>query len=222
MSAMLQRRRGATECGNDRRLEEGNVIAKEHGDDANVSSMTKIWRECRRRWQLATKTAICNNVLLVAVVLFYFFGLKGIVWNRPRYVLPIPNVDVNVPGADEWPLVHIVQTRFMQEQGPLEILGMARLKLFLTFCLPSMVLQTTQNFFWIIKTDPKFTSTSVFKMLVRSVQSYDNIYVVASNANFLFGSGGREGSWRDGKVSRNHVCNTNQNNVVIAVAVRFV
>eukprot|EP00536_Pseudo-nitzschia_multiseries_P002629 jgi/Psemu1/235905/estExt_Genewise1.C_350083 len=91
----------------------------------------------------------------------------------------------------------------MQHQGPLETLGMARFKLFSTFCLPSMVRQSSQNFLWIIKTDPQFTKTRVFDLLVRAVQSqsrsHDNVYVVASNANFLFGSGGREGSWRDGR-----------------------
>jgi hypothetical protein len=114
--------------------------------------------------------------------------------------LPVANVDIEVPDANELPLIHIVNSRFMQSQDVLETLGMARLKLFLSFCLPSMLQQSCQDFFWIIKTDPKFTKTAVFDMLVESVRSHDNIYIVASNANFLTGSK-REGSWRDGKVS---------------------
>jgi hypothetical protein len=128
-------------------------------------------------------------------------GQEDIVLKTPT--LPVANVDIEVPDANELPLIHVVTSRFMQSQGKevLETLGMARLKLFLSFCLPSMLQQSCQDFFWIIKTDPKFTKTAVFDMLVESVRSYDHIYVVASNANFLFGSAGREGSWRDGKVS---------------------
>jgi hypothetical protein len=120
--------------------------------------------------------------------------------------LPVANVDIEVPDANELPLIHIVNSRFMQSPGKevLETLGIARLKLFLAFCLPSMLQQSCQNFFWIIKTDPEFTKTAVFDMLVESVRSYGNIYVVASNVNFLLGEDNpvpREGSWRDGKVS---------------------
>ena len=53
------------------------------------------------------------------------------------------------------------------------------------------------QWFWIIKTDPKFTTTRVFSDLVEAIQEYSNIYVVASNRNFLV-TPTETGSWRDG------------------------
>ena len=204
MSTILQRRRGiGIEEGNDDHgLEEGNCRTNRHGDDdddckaspSSIEESSKQWRRRCQRAKILKKISIA-----VVLVFFYFLFQKTLVSNSPR--LPVPNVDIEIPDAENWPLVHIIQSRFMQEQGPLEILGMARLKLFLTFCLPSMVQQSSQNFVWIIKTDPQFTKTSIFDALIRSVRLHDNIYVVASNANFLFGSAGRKGSWRDGKVS---------------------
>jgi Putative rhamnosyl transferase len=114
--------------------------------------------------------------------------------------LPVANVDILVPNATEWPLLHIVNTRFMQEQGYLPTLGMARLHLFETFCLPTMVGQSTQDFLWIIKTDPQL-DTSVLDRLLNLVRPYSNIYVVASNRNFLI-SPDLVGSWRDGAEGR--------------------
>lgn len=60
-----------------------------------------------------------------------------------------------------------------------------------------MVSQSTQNFFWIIKTDPAFTSNTVFQQLLETVRPYPNIYVVASNQNFLVSSEAT-GCWQDG------------------------
>jgi Putative rhamnosyl transferase len=82
------------------------------------------------------------------------------------------------------PLVHIVNTRFMQEQGHLKALGRARLHLFRTFCLPTMIHQSTQDFLWIIKTDP-FLDAELLQDLMQDVMPYDNIYLVASNTNFM-------------------------------------
>jgi hypothetical protein len=185
MSTILKHRRGGDEidCDHDG-LEGGQFRTKEEKSKQRGWRRAKLWKKC------------------TTVVVFFFFCLLGqkSIPRKPK--LPIVNVDIGVPDANDWPLIHIVQSRFMQEQGPLEILGMARLKLFSAFCLPSMIQQSSQDFFWIIKTDPQFTKTAVFDMLVQSVRSHDNIYVVASNANFIFGSAEREGSWRDGKVSQ--------------------
>jgi len=104
---------------------------------------------------------------------------------------------------DSWdhPLVHIVNTRFMQEQGHLKALGRARLYLFQTFCLPSMVQQSTQQFLWIIKTDPQLDPT-LLRELIATVEPYPNIYLVASNKNFMIrdthAPPGTGHSWRDG------------------------
>ena len=101
----------------------------------------------------------------------------------------------------EYPLVHIVNTRFMQEQGHLKALGRARLYLFQTFCLPSILHQSTQQFLWIIKTDPHLDAV-LLDELIQTLAPYPNIYLVASNVNYMIrdthappGSGH---SWRDG------------------------
>jgi len=112
-------------------------------------------------------------------------------------------------------LVHIVHTRFMQHQGNLTTLGVARLEQFLAFCLPTMVHQTTQDFFWIIKVDPLLAQPAhrsesfhrVFEPLLEAVREANNrrsktgtiannIYVVGSNYNYNLQG---HGSWRDGQ-----------------------
>ena len=54
----------------------------------------------------------------------------------------------------ESPIIHIINTRFMQNQGNLKTLAAARLHLFKTICLPSILHQTYHDFLWIIKIDP--------------------------------------------------------------------
>ena len=93
-------------------------------------------------------------------------------------------------------VIHIVNTRFMQEQGQLRTLAMARYYQFVTFCLPTMVKQTTQNFFWIIKTDPNLEG-DVLDLMVKALSVKDNFYLVASNNNFLINK--KNGSWRGGE-----------------------
>ena len=175
MSAVLKHRRGGVDAGAENYLLKGTEEKP---------------KQLRRRWDNGSFLFL----VAVAVALVVTTHIR-----EQKPMLPIPNVDIKTPNKENWPLVHIVSTRFMQEQGPLTTLGMARLKLFLTFCLPSMIKQSNQNFFWIIKTDPQFTKTPVFESLIKSVQAYHNIYVVASNNNFFFGSSERKGSWRDGK-----------------------
>jgi hypothetical protein len=52
------------------------------------------------------------------------------------------------------PVIHVIQTRFMQNQPHLYHLGNARLELFRAITIPSMRHQTVQSFVWIIRTDP--------------------------------------------------------------------
>lgn len=78
-------------------------------------------------------------------------------------------------------LVHIIHTRFMQTQPHLLDLGRARLNMFKTFCLPSMVHQSSQNFLWLIYTDPDLDSV-LKEELLRLVSPYKNFVVVASNS----------------------------------------
>jgi len=122
---------------------------------------------------------------------------------NPREVPARPNATAAadssaLPGE----LIHIVHTRFMQHQSNLTTLGVARLKQFLAFCLPTMVHQTTQDFLWIVKVDPLLESNpavrqAVLEPLLEAVPSSSNIYVVASNHNFNME--GHGGSWRDGQ-----------------------
>jgi hypothetical protein len=83
----------------------------------------------------------------------------------------------------------------MQEQGHLATLARARLLLFETFCLPTMVHQTSQSFLWIIKTDPNLTQ-SIRDDLVLLLKPHPNFFLVGSNQNYQIGQG--PGSWRDG------------------------
>lgn len=125
--------------------------------------------------------------------------------------LPLPQNQNPQPPTysqnPEWddPIIHIVNTRFMQSQGHLPTLAQARLHLFSTFCLPSMLGQSTQNFIWIIKIDPNLTDTirNELVSLVKTTQQQNplldnnNIYIVASDVNYLIGHD--PGNWRMGQ-----------------------
>ena len=74
---------------------------------------------------------------------------------------------------------HIIKTRFMQYQPKLVELGKARLELFKTFCLPSMLHQTTQNFFWLIYTDPDLDEFLLEEMK-KLLKPYPHFYLVPS------------------------------------------
>ncbi|CAJ1928195.1 unnamed protein product [Cylindrotheca closterium] len=82
--------------------------------------------------------------------------------------------------VDEKKLVHIIHTRFMQYQPELKMLGMARLKLFETFCLPTMTNQRNQEYLWIIRTDPELDQ-DVKAGLLTLLKNIQNVVVVGSN-----------------------------------------
>mmetsp|Transcript_3513 Transcript_3513/g.5355 ORF Transcript_3513/g.5355 Transcript_3513/m.5355 type:complete len:431 (+) Transcript_3513:139-1431(+) len=79
-------------------------------------------------------------------------------------------------------IVHVIQTRFMQSQSNLIVLGEARKKLFETITLPSIVAQTSKRFLWIIRTDPNLNPT-LRKSLVELLVPYPNFLLVGSNSN---------------------------------------
>jgi hypothetical protein len=70
----------------------------------------------------------------------------------------------------------------MQFQPNLTELGLARVLLFETFCLPTLLRQSSQNYLWIIRTDPHLHD-AVRQKFLTLVQPYSNIYVIASNEN---------------------------------------
>ena len=79
-------------------------------------------------------------------------------------------------------IVHVVQTRFMQGQSELLELGRARLALFQTFCLPSMLAQSSTDFIWIVRTDPML-DPSLISDLVGLLQGRQQFFLIGSNAN---------------------------------------
>ena len=87
-------------------------------------------------------------------------------------------------------LIHVVETRFMQQQSGLLELGLARLALFEAFCLPSMLSQTSSNFLWIIRADPKL-HPSIVNRLQELLKERHNFILIGSNNN-------PEGFGRDG------------------------
>ncbi len=111
---------------------------------------------------------------------------------------------------DDSIILHIVNTRFMQHQPNLTTLATARLHLFKTFCLPSMIQQSIQNFYWIIKIDPKLDA-SIHNQLIELVESYPNIYIIGSNENYLVGT--TPGSWRGREESSSILKNIQEHHV---------
>jgi hypothetical protein len=89
-------------------------------------------------------------------------------------------------------IVHVVFTRFMQQQGTLLQLGSARLKLFETLCLPTLAQQINQQFLWIIRTDLELHST-LKEGLIEALDGLPNVLVVASNVGV---DGYHDGSFR--------------------------
>ena len=57
--------------------------------------------------------------------------------------------------TNDYNVVHVVNTRFMQHQADLIHLGQARLDLMATFTVPSLLRQSNQQYLWIIWTDIK-------------------------------------------------------------------
>mmetsp|Transcript_2036 Transcript_2036/g.4590 ORF Transcript_2036/g.4590 Transcript_2036/m.4590 type:complete len:2326 (+) Transcript_2036:22-6999(+) len=77
-------------------------------------------------------------------------------------------------------IVHVIYSRFMQHQPNLLELGLARLQLFKTICLPTIKQQTNQQFLWIIRTDPELHPT-LKENLLEELQDLPNVAVVGSN-----------------------------------------
>ena len=76
--------------------------------------------------------------------------------------------------------LHVVITRFMQDQPNLVHLGRARLLLFEKVCLPCMIQQSTRQFVWIIQTDPHLDKT-IRESMIALLRPYPNFFLVGSN-----------------------------------------
>lgn len=146
-------------------------------------------------------------IALSSVMVHRLQGFTDNVSHSHGYPPLTPDWNTPITEDSHWPhpFIHVVNTRFQQEQANLIDLGRARLALFETFCLNSIVGQTVLNkqhgtpFLWILKVDPELHE-DLLRDLIGLVEPYDFIYVVASNVNF--GVGQREGGWRGGEAGR--------------------
>mmetsp|Transcript_27712 Transcript_27712/g.58281 ORF Transcript_27712/g.58281 Transcript_27712/m.58281 type:complete len:486 (-) Transcript_27712:40-1497(-) len=86
--------------------------------------------------------------------------------------------------VDNKNMLHVVTSRFMQDQPKLLALGKARLRLFETFCLPTMLNQKVNNFIWFVMTDPQLDRDLLLN-LQSLLEPHPNFYLVASNAKLL-------------------------------------
>mmetsp|Transcript_2214 Transcript_2214/g.4717 ORF Transcript_2214/g.4717 Transcript_2214/m.4717 type:complete len:439 (-) Transcript_2214:117-1433(-) len=86
--------------------------------------------------------------------------------------------------------VHVINTRFMQHQPNLRVLGLARIALFETLCLPSIVSQTNQHFLWVIRADPNLNPELRQKM-INLLAPHQNFIFIGSNYNPAPGGFGR-------------------------------
>ena len=73
----------------------------------------------------------------------------------------------------------------MQFQHNLTTLGLARLKLFESFTLPSMESQTNQNFLWVLRTDPKLVKELKLPLMaaLRNSPIRHRLVLLADNEN---------------------------------------
>ena len=88
-------------------------------------------------------------------------------------------------GRSKCSHVFFFTARFMQHQPDLVELGLARLKLFQAFTLPSMEYQKSRNFLWIIRTDPNLIP-ELKKALVETLSRsplLDRIVLLGDNNN---------------------------------------
>ena len=89
-------------------------------------------------------------------------------------------------------LVHVVSTHFMQHQGNLKNLGIARVDLFGTFTVPSLLRQSNQQYLWLLWTDANLDE-SIHQEFLDSVSHFPNAVVLAleqepeSNLRDLYG-----------------------------------
>jgi len=148
-------------------------------------------------------------VALVALFLYDETFMSDDYLNAyPRFYIP----SVDATAKWEYPMVHIVNTRFMQEQGDLVALAKARLSLFQVFTLPTMARQTTQDFIWIVKTDPNL-DRRILREMIQELKPYPNFFLVASNNNYRVNEA-FPGGWRDGQevedLSKSRVYTGNQ------------
>lgn len=117
--------------------------------------------------------------------LLLFSKLPQPEWNGgERNLLRLQNDSEASEDGEDNNLLHIVTTRFMQSQSNLHVLGKARLKLFETFCLPSMKQQLVDNYLWFVMVDPNLDDELVAR-LKYLLSSHSNYFLILSNDKML-------------------------------------
>ncbi len=92
--------------------------------------------------------------------------------------------ELNLEDGKNNGVLHVVTSRFMQGQPTLKALGKARLQLFETFCLPTMLVQDADDFLWFVMTDPEL-DPELLQRLKSLLEARSNFFLVASNAKLL-------------------------------------
>ena len=87
-------------------------------------------------------------------------------------------------------IVHSIFTRFMVGQPNQPVLARARLELFKTFCYPTIVGQTNQNFYWLVVADPRIDRPVLqeLKFLLEQMTS-NNAYLILTTNTTLVADG---------------------------------
>lgn len=159
-------------------------------DDSEADAVAQQWTEALRMFGLEKSKAEAVNQRIADIPLYYLYPPRADRFLDKNISQSIADISVtellHLPSNSTYPkvykkgnLFHIVKTRFMQYQPKLVELGKARLELFKTFCLPSMLHQTTQNFFWIIYTDPDLDEY-LLEETIKLLKPYPHFYLVKS------------------------------------------
>jgi len=162
-------------------------------------------KKIKDRYRLKDEdNASINNDKDHAAKEFHEKEYKPVLFN-PKLQEKIPSkhklrtVDSNSPSPPR--LIHILETRFMQNQPTLVELAKARLHLFSTICLPTVIKQSSWGeFIWVIRTDIDLDE-QIKKDLVSLLKSSGALnkvtidkdgqdkrsltYVVGSNDNYI-------------------------------------
>jgi hypothetical protein len=94
---------------------------------------------------------------------------------------------------NDYNIVHVINSRFMQQQPSLLKLGKARLEIFKALSLPTLAHQSNKQFLWIIRTDPDL-DLQLKENLVESLKEIPNVILVASDLSI---DGLYDGSFRN-------------------------
>ncbi len=127
------------------------------------------------------------SLIFVAVNIFVTIWLPPVDVSGRMLVRSINHddyVETNRVDEQNSGVLHVVTSRFMQGQPTLNALAKARLRLFETFCLPTMLFQEADDFLWFVMTDPQL-DPELLQRLKFLLETRSNFYLVASNAKLL-------------------------------------